>query len=315
MIIDAHCHLWQRDMLPEKYWLSVANMMAKIVPGSPSVEKILESEIMRKFMDGSCDRLIKEMDEANIDKAIVFGNDWGLLLGEAKISINDFNIFIADAAKDYPDKLIPFFTIDPRRPKAEELFETALTKWEMKGLKLHPTTGFHPDGEECYNLFEIANRYNVPIITHMGYIVGLKGRTARPEYFDSPTTDFPDLLFSFAHLNYGGIDDLVGMMFAKSNVYCDISAHGQILMMNSPTDFYRQLRFVMNHQGCSARVMLGSDWPSTTNIMTLSKWVETIQNLKNEKVSEILDKLGYNKFKNKEIDQILGKNATKFLSL
>ncbi|NVM01184.1 MAG: amidohydrolase family protein [Candidatus Helarchaeota archaeon] len=315
MIIDTHCHLWQRDMLPERFWWSSAYMISRIVSDSPSVERILESELMQRSMDGSAKRLLTEMEEAKIDKSIIYPVDWGLALGEPKISINDYNKFIADAAKDSPDKLIPFFSIDPRRANAEKLFEKALTTWEMKGLKLHPSTGYLPDGKECYKLYKIADEYKVPIITHSGFIMGLKGRTARPEYFDAPTTDFPEVLFSFAHLNFGKVDELVAMMFMKPNIYCDISAHGQILMVNSPPDFYRQLRFAMNHEGVSPRVMFGSDWPITNNLMSLSKWVETIENLKNQKVSDILDKYGYRRFRNKEIKQILGINASKFLSL
>ncbi len=315
MIIDAHCHLWHRDMLPEQYWRRYALMLSKVVPGSPSIDQILKSEIMEKSMDGSLERLMTEIEAASIDKSIIFGVDWGLALGEPKIPINEYNKFIADSAKEHPSTLIPFFTIDPRRPKADDLFEKALTKWEMKGLKLHPSTGYLPDGEDCYKLFKIANEYEVPIVTHTGYIIGLKGRTARPEYFDAPTTDFPHLQFSFAHLNYGSVNDLVEMMFMKPNTYCDISAHGQISIMNSPADFYRQLRFAMNHEGVSSRVMFGSDWPTVSNIMSLAKWVETIKNLNDQKISEILNKFGYAKFKNKEINQILGKNAVKFLNL
>lgn len=315
MIIDAHCHLWQRDMIPEKYWWSNASMIARMVPGSPSPETILQSQVMQRSMNGSSALLLAEMEEAGIDKAIVFGVDWGLALGEPKIQIHDFNKFVADAAKEYPDKFIPFFTIDPRRPNASQELEMALTTWEMKGLKLHPSTGYLPDSEECYELYKIADQYQVPIITHTGYIIGLKGRTARPEYFDGPTTDFPNIRLSFAHLNFGGIDELIGMMFMKPNVYCDISAHGQILIMNSPSDLYRQLRFVMNHEGCSNRVMFGSDWPTTSNIMPLSKWVETIKNLQGEKVSNLMENWGYKRFRNKEIDQILGKNAVNFLNM
>jgi len=314
MIIDVHCHLWQRDMLPEKYWWSTAAMIARIVPGS-SPEVVMSSELMANSMNGSPDRLVKEMGEAGIDKAVVYGVDWGLALGEPKIAIQEYNKFIAENAKDYSDKLIPFFTIDPRRAGAAELFEKALTTWEMKGLKLHPSTGYMPDGEDCYKLYRIADQYKVPIITHSGYIMGLKGRTARPEYFDGPTSDFPNLKFSFAHLNFGNVAELVGMMFMKPNTYCDISAHGQILMMNSPPDLYRELRFVMNFEGVSERVMLGSDWPITVNIMTLARWVETIKNLKSDKVTALLENLGYKRFREKEINQILGKNAANFLKL
>ncbi|MHA1265899.1 MAG: amidohydrolase family protein [Candidatus Helarchaeota archaeon] len=314
-IIDAHCHLCQRDMIPERYWRALAAMIARMVPGNPSIDTVLKSEVIRAAMEGSGELLIPEMDEAGIDKAIVFGVDWGIPLGDPRISIEDYNKYVADTAKEYPDRLIPFFTIDPRRPKAAALFEQALTKWEMRGLKLHPTTGFSPDGKECYQLYRIADQYQVPIITHSGYIIGLKGRTARPEYFDAPTTDFPNVKFSFAHLNYGNIDDLLGMMFIKPNTFCDISTHGQILLMNSPPDFYRQLRMVLNFEGVNKRVMFGSDWPITKNIMPLSKWVQMVQTLTSQQVSSLLKPLGYHSFRSKEVKAILSKNALNFLKI
>ncbi|NVM55092.1 MAG: amidohydrolase [Candidatus Helarchaeota archaeon] len=311
MIIDAHCHIWERDMIPMKYWRAVAAQIGRIVPGT--IEQIMATDLMQNNMDGPVDRLIGEMGDAGIDKAIIFGLDWGLYLGEAKIPVDEFNKYIADSAKEYSDKLIPFFTIDPRRPKAPELFEKAITKWEMKGLKLHPTTGYLPDGEESYKLYKIADEYQIPIVTHIGYTMGLKGRTAKLEYFDAPTTDFPNLRLSFAHFNNGDIDELVSLMFMKPSTYCDISAHGQIYMMNSPVDFYRQLRSIMNYAGVSSRVMFGSDWPITNNAVPLARWVKTIQNLTDPKITTILQNLGYRKFKNKEVSQILGKNAEKFL--
>lgn len=314
MIVDAHCHLWQRDMIPEKYWRSLAAIIAQIAPGSP-IEEILSSNLMQQSIDAPASRLIGEMETAGIDRSVVFGVDWGLALGEPKMPIKEYSKWIADAAKDYPDKLIAFFTIDPRRKNAAELFEQALTKWEMKGLKLHPTTGYLPDGEDCYKLYKIADQYQVPVITHIGYTIGLKGHTAQLRYFDSPTTDFPDLKFSLAHFNNGNVDELITMMFMKPNTYCDICAHGQTTMMNSPVDFYRQLRFVMNHGGEANRVMFGSDWPITNAARPLKNWVETIQDLAAPKVTDILDKLGYKKFKNKEINQILGANAQKFFNL
>ncbi|NVM31444.1 MAG: amidohydrolase [Candidatus Helarchaeota archaeon] len=312
MIIDAHCHLWQRGMIPDNYWQYFAAIIASNLPGS-SIPDILNSEIMQQSIDAPAERLIAEMEVAGIDKTIVFGVDWGLALGEPKIRINEFNKMIADSAKEYPDKLIAFFTIDPRRPKAPELFETALTKGEMKGLKLHPTTGYYPDGEETYKLYKIADEYQVPVITHIGYAMALKGRTAKLDYFDAPTTDFPDLRISFAHFNFGNVEDLISMMFNKTSTYCDISAHGQVTMMNSPLDFYRQLRFFMNHGGEARRVMFGSDWPMTNVARPLAGWAETIQNLASPKVTTLLQNLGYKKFKNKEIQMILGKNAEQFL--
>ncbi|MHA1310767.1 MAG: amidohydrolase family protein [Candidatus Helarchaeota archaeon] len=312
MIIDVHCHLGQLKMFPDRYIDIFATHISHIVSGL-SKEAVYQSEIMKKSFDGSPERLIKEMDEAHIDKAVVFGVDWGLALGEPKIPIEEYNKYIAKASQDYSDRLIGFFTIDPRRKNAIELFETAITKWEMRGLKIHPTTGYKLTDEKSRALFKKAIELEVPIVSHLGYITALKGYLAKPRYFDEITTDFPDLKISLAHLNYGEIEDLLNLMFCKTGVYCDFSSHGQILMMNSPPDFYRQLRFFMNFEGVKDRVMFGTDWPMTSNIMSLKDWVATIENLGNEKVSQILNVNGYKRFKKSEITKLLSKNAQNFL--
>ncbi|TFF88761.1 MAG: hypothetical protein EU549_02385 [Promethearchaeota archaeon] len=312
MIIDIHCHLGQLEMFPAKYVDRYAAHISKMLPGV-SKKDVYNSEIMKKSFDGSPERLIREMDEAGIDKTVVFGVDWGLALGEPKVSIMDYNKYVADASKEYPDKLIGFFTIDPRRKNAINLFEKAIYKWEMKGLKIHPSTGYLINGPEVRNLFEKALEFKIPIISHLGYLIGLKGYLAKPMFFDEISTDYPELKISLAHLNYGEIDDLLSLMFSKSNIYCDFCAHGQILMMNSPVDFYKQIRYFMNFEGVKDKVMFGSDWPMTSNIMSLKDWVDTVKNLRSEKITNLLDHLGYKKFKNSEIKRMLGKNAQNFL--
>jgi hypothetical protein len=313
MIIDIHCHLGQPEMFPKKYLEAFANHISKMLSGV-SKKEVYDSEIMKKSFDGAPERLINEMDQAGIDKTVVFGVDWGLALGEPEVKINDYNKYIVKSCEKYPDRLIPFFTIDPRREKASQLLETAIKDWGMKGLKLHPSTGYDINGPKALEIFNKALELNIPIISHLGYLIGLKGRSAKPEFFDDISTDFPNLKISLAHLNYGSVDDLLSLMFSKTNIYCDFCAHGQILMMNSPPDLYKQLRYFMNFEGVKDRVMFGSDWPMTSNIMSLKDWVSTIRNLRSEKVSALLDNLGYKKFKNSEIKKLLGKNAEGFLN-
>ncbi|MHA1229930.1 MAG: amidohydrolase family protein [Candidatus Helarchaeota archaeon] len=312
MIIDIHCHLGIPEMFPYKYIDLFAEHISKILPGITK-EDVFKSDIMKRSFDGTPERLINEMDEAGIDKTVVFGVDWGLLLGEPKKSIEEYNKYIANAASEYSDRLIGFFTIDPRRKNAIDLFEKAISKWELKGLKLHPTTGYSINDLSTRRLIEKAIEFDIPVISHLGYIFGLKGHLASVSQFDDLTNDYPDLRLALAHLNYGSVDELLFFMFAKANVYCDFCAYGQIMLMNSPIDFYKNMRYFMNFEGIRDRIMFGSDWPMTSNIMSLKDWVKKIQDLGNDKLTNILENLGYKKFKKSEINKLLGKNAERFL--
>ena len=312
MIIDIHAHVWQRKYIPEKFWLNFAANFASMLDGA-SIESIMNSSIMKSSFNGSPERLIKEMDKANIDKTVIFGCDWGLYLGEAEKSIIELNEYVMEAQKEYPDRLIGFFTIDPRRKDSEKIFEEFINKG-LKGLKLHPTTGYLADGSEAFKLYKKAIEHDVPILSHLGYITGLLGNLARPKYFDKVTTEMPDLKICLAHMNYGEIDDLISLMFSKANVFCDISAHGQIAFSNSPSTFYLQLKELLNYSVIQKKVMFGSDWPMTNSLITLKKWKKTIENLpSNEKANEILDHFGHKRFNELEIKKVLGKNAQNFL--
>jgi len=312
MIIDIHVHLWQREHLPEKYWYNYAKNIARMLKGS-TPESILESSLMRDAFDGSPERLIKEMDQAGIDKSVVFGVDWGLALGEPNASILDLNDYVLSAVKNYPDRLIGFFTIDPRRKNAEKLFEEYLDKG-MSGLKLHPTTGYLPNGPEAYKLYLIALKRKVPILSHSGYSYNLLGSLAKPSFFDHVTTDIPDLKLCLAHMSGGAVEELIDMMFFKPNVYCDISTQGQISVTSSPPNFYLDLKHMLNYGAIQKRVLFGSDWPLTGSLMSLKKWVKTIKKLPtNEKVGRILTNFGYKKFTEMEIRKVLGENAQEFL--
>lgn len=311
-IIDVHTHIWSRETVPEKFWAALAQIIAGILKIKPS--EVMDSPMMKVSVDGRGDLLVEQMIEAGIEKAVTFGVDWGLLLGEAKVPIDDYNKIVSETAKNYPDKLIPFYTIDPRRKGAVEKFERAITRDGMKGLKIHPTTGYLVTGEDAYKLFRKAVELDVPVLSHMGYLAGLLGGLSQPHYFDQVTFDFPDLRLCVAHMNQGNIAELITLLDARANLYVDISAHGQIALYRHPNEFHVQLRKVLNH--AEDRVMFGSDWPATTNAMSLQKFVQTLKDLpSNERTTQILRNLGYKKFKNSEIKKILGKNAEKFLRI
>ena len=71
---------------------------------------------------GEASKLIESMDPAGIDMACVFGNN---------------NEFVAEAAKNFPDRFIPFVYFDPRYEEiAVETVEKYATELGWKGVKV-----------------------------------------------------------------------------------------------------------------------------------------------------------------------------------
>jgi predicted TIM-barrel fold metal-dependent hydrolase len=151
MIIDIHTHLCHPDIVAQPFedgWVEVAAMRA---------DKPLEEVRSRfqGFWDISGDMVVEDMDAAGIDKSVLLVLDWGLAhqIGEAKLSIEEINKVYADAVQKYPQRLIAFAGIDPRRNKAAELVGRFLKEWGMRGIKLHSAAGFYPNDRTSYPIY------------------------------------------------------------------------------------------------------------------------------------------------------------------
>jgi predicted TIM-barrel fold metal-dependent hydrolase len=310
MIIDAHAHLFTRDMLPERFWRETEYAFS--ITFKDMSKEMMKKNFIEPYYDSTPERLIKEMDSAGIDKSIVFSLDWGLGLGEPKISIRDANNFIAEAVKKYPDRLTGFVAIDPRRDNALEIVREGIDNG-LSGIKIHPTTGYYPNSKEAYELFEFAESNSLPIISHSGSVGrGLRGKYAQPINFDEPLSDFPKLKISLAHLGMGGWSEEIPMLFTcYPNLYSDISFYGQITCIRSKPDFIRTIRYFLNVGG--DKIMFGSDWPFLKVFFTNKQWVDAIQELRNSESTSILENQGYSKIKLSELNRIFSKNVLEFL--
>ncbi len=66
------------------------------------------------------------------------------------------------------DKFICFASIDPRRPKSQDLIKQVLDEWGMRGVEFHLGAGFYPNSKEAYALLEIIAQRDVPVLFHTG---------------------------------------------------------------------------------------------------------------------------------------------------
>jgi predicted TIM-barrel fold metal-dependent hydrolase len=170
--------------------------------------------------------------------------------------------FLIALAKLYPDRIIPFCTIDEADPLAAERVEQYILQG-AKGIKLiggHPSFYDEPlNSENMYRVYEKAAQYGVPILLH-GSIINIPGL----EYqLDRVYGDFPEVTFIHAH--YGStimagidLDQMAELLDKHSNLYTDLSMGGGI------SRYHRYLKqdletikdFVVEYQD---RILFGSD--------------------------------------------------------
>jgi predicted TIM-barrel fold metal-dependent hydrolase len=310
MIIDAHCHLVDKDWHNDKWWDELAKIYAiemkhKGLGDMPL--KMIKKRIFSAFYDTTGEKLLKEMDRAGIDMTIIFAFDTGLAIGEPETSIEEQNQIIAEVQKKNPKRIISYITVDPRRENAEEIVRRGFEEWNMKGLKLHPCSGFYPNSKEAYKILDIAREFKKPVVFHTGQIAQpFRSKFGNPMFLDDVCLDYPDLTIQAAHMSFGWGQELFFLGSFKTNLIVDFSGWQQIAM----TDYKglcTTLRACMNRV-TAERVLFGTDNPYLRAALPDKTWVQMIKDLP-EKAPEGIT------FTEEEVELILGGNAQRIFGI
>jgi predicted TIM-barrel fold metal-dependent hydrolase len=310
MIIDAHCHVWTWEILSDHYWNQLSRLVVEFFRknklGEISPDQAKET-ILAGLMDPDGSKLIARMDEAGIDMTFILALDWGYGIGEARKSVDEINRFYGSIAKTFPDRIVAFAGIDPRRPGAVEILDRAVTDYGCRGLKYHPTSGFYPDGEESYPVLAKAQELGIPLICHLGPISSpLKSKYGQPIFLDTVVSDFPDLTVVGAHLGFCWWQELVALMAAKETTfYADLSGwQGQA--RRNFGKFCRILRDALD-EATAEKFLWGTDNPILEGVISARQWLQIFRDLLNDAPDGLT-------FSGEEIGALLGGNAAKIVA-
>ncbi len=180
------------------------------------------------------DVVLKGMDKAGIDKAIIFSPYPSPHMGrEEKIiprtaagvtrhlEFSYANVtsekqkeaveFIAHLQKEAPDRIIGFIWLEPRLKDAVQLLEWAVTSKELKGVKMIPDH-WYPYDEFMFPIYKKAEELNTPILFHSGILYGFKdsSRFCRPVNYEV-LLSFPNLRFALAHVSWPWVDECIAL--------------------------------------------------------------------------------------------------------
>lgn len=309
MNIDAHVHLVGEGWIDDQFFLNMARIVAagagKITGEVPDAAALLAG-VKDSLMDPSGEKLVAEMDAAGVDRSCVFVVDYALLTGEPGVSIEEQNRLVAEAVKRFPDRLVGFFSIDPRRPQALDMFRRAVEDWGLKGLKLHPAPGWYAYDKVVYPLYEQCLEYKLPVLVHTGSQPGpMKSRFCRPVYVDDAASDFPELPIIMAHSGYQWWEETLLVCSVKPNCYVDVSGW-QREYLEDPLLFYRMLRRMIDALG-PWRVFFGTDGPYLNVLCPLGNWVAAFRQPRVP--------FGEVAFTEEELDIVMGRAFARLLNL
>ncbi len=195
--------------------------------------------------EGSSDNLIKEMDAACIDRAVIHS------VATVPHQVKPINDFILRTFQKHGNRLIPFATIHPEMENMEEEIERVISLG-FKGIKIHPDfQSVNIDAPSTKLMFKIIDG-RVPVLIH----IGDKTRPfSHPKRLAAVAEEFPNQILIGAHFaGYQAWDDAEKYVLGKfDNVYIDTSSS---LFCIPPS---RALNMIKKHG--VERVVFGTDYP------------------------------------------------------
>ncbi len=308
MVVDIHYHFFDATYHAPEMWEGIAKLCVDFAPANqPVTLEEAREKFLPQMFDSTGEITVRNLDKWGIDKAAILAVDNGFLHGEGEAGIEGQNEGIAKAAKRFPDRLIAFLSIDPRRPNAIELLDRCVNDWGMKGVKCHPDTGWFPDDEAYYPFWEKVCKYGLPVLTHTGPLAPpSKSECVHPERLDKLLADFPDMTVIAAHMAFRWYKELMEVAKRRPNLMCDISAW-QPTAHESYGKVAYILRKMMDAFGAN-RMLFGTDAPTFSCQYSEREWVDMIRDLPTKAPEGM-------KFTSGEVEAVLHGNAARILKL
>ncbi len=308
MIIDVHTHPFESPKVFPQAWLDRFYQTKKATLGEEVAKKVMDT------LDGRVETLIKDMDEAGVDKCIVAHLDYSIFSQqEPEISVWRANEYLAEMQQKYPDRVVAFVGVDPLRKDAVDLLEKGLLSWHMKGVKImlnYPVTD-----ESVQRFMSKINDLEIPALFHMGTSPPPHAaKYGNPADLDLLTLRYPKMKVIAAHCAKGYEDLLLAIIkYRAGTIFTDISSL-QYDYFQSPWHFIMEMRLLMDKIPNS--VMMGSDWPFVVRPPhpTYKQWFDVIRNLKIPEPVLGLG-LGIRDFTEEDKNKILGENARSLLNI
>lgn len=173
----------------------------------------------------SVDRLIEEMDAAEIELAVVPGRaEFGVTYEE-----------LLELKAQYPGRFILFPSVDPLAGQAalDEVRRTVI-EGEGKGIAIEsgftPETYFAADDERLFPLYALLEEHGIPLLLNYS-AHALKGMPFDPEAprrVDIVSRKFPNLILILAHGGWPWTKEHIAVAMIRKNVYLLPDAYGTI---------------------------------------------------------------------------------------
>lgn len=196
------------------------------IDGMEILSKKFGVAISEAIREKSMEMVIREMDAANVTKAVV-------PVQIRQICTGNNNDLISLTA-EYPDRFIGIAGLDPLAgEEALQQIDKYVVKGNCHGVIIEPAMISEPiyvTDERVYPIYEKCQRENIPLLITFG---GL--RMAGLKYYDPTTVDqiariFPNLKIALCHGGWPYVNEICQVAIENRNVYLSQDCY----LINSP---------------------------------------------------------------------------------
>lgn len=169
---------------------------------------------------------------------------------------------------------------------------------KVVGFKFHPPDqGFYPSDRKFYQIWEVLQAGGKPVMFHVGFTVlgantdggsGIGLDYGRPIHLDTMAKDFPRMKILAAHPGWPWVEETIGVVTHKKNLYVDTSGY---LAEQLPELFQKAIGSRLQD-----KALFGTDFPYVDLAKALSSF----------------DKMG---FKDAVKEKLLKANASRLFGL
>lgn len=233
---DCHVNIWNDEHVLPLY--------------GQQLGRVRQGEMAPK---ADADTIYAEM--SGVEKAIVFALRYG---DSAGIESDDETT--AAAVARYPDKLVGFAYVDPRRPDCMELLRHAIEDLKLKGAKFGPIyNGVPLSDRRLVPVYEYLQKNNIPLTMHMGTTFARNAPVdmGRAIHVEPVAMQYPDLTMVLAHMGHPWFEDCIAVVRKQPNVFCEVSA-----LFYRPWQYYNILIAAQEYK-ITDKMFFGTDFPFT----------------------------------------------------
>lgn len=184
---------------------------------SPALDSLIKQRLPHCSADpsalaGSMEMLIKEAEEANIEKLVV----------PVRKSIGGKNSELVELINTYPEKIVGLAGIDTVdiQTSLQEI-EQFVTTGPCQGIIMEPgqdTIPWFANTDKVFPIYEYCQEHNIPIFLTFGGLMS-NLRYYNPEILDDICIAFPKLKIGLAHGGWPYVNEVCQIAVNRRNVY------------------------------------------------------------------------------------------------